>query len=283
MAPVLDIIALRSLVAVADCGGFHRAADALVLSQSAVSQHVRRLEKVTGRPLVRREGRVSRFTSEGEAMLGEARRILASHDEALRRLGVGDARDSIVLGSTEHAADELLPTIMRALQDDFPDCAVRFRFDRSSRLNDAVDRGTLDLAIYIGDAHGTDSVEVGAMPLTWYAAPHWTLPPAGDPIPLVVIDSPCTIRRRALQVLADRGLPATVVGEAAYLAGVLNAARGGLGVALIAGTAVPEGLVARPDLPPAPPERLYLRVRRGSDPRLADIASTALGSMLLPA
>ena len=45
MGQVLDISALRSLVAVADCGGFHRAAAALRVSQSAVSQHVRRLER----------------------------------------------------------------------------------------------------------------------------------------------------------------------------------------------------------------------------------------------
>ena len=52
MEPVLDIVALRSLLAVADRGGFHRAAEALRISQPAVSQHVRRLENAFGRPLV---------------------------------------------------------------------------------------------------------------------------------------------------------------------------------------------------------------------------------------
>jgi DNA-binding transcriptional LysR family regulator len=279
MPAVLDIVALRSVVAVADCGGFHRAAESLMLSQSAVSQHVRRLEKAVGRPLVRREGRVSRFTPEGEALVGEARRILAAHDAALDRLGVGDPRDSLVLGSTEHAADELLPRVMAALQAVFPGTAVRFRLDRSSRLNDAVDRGTLDVAMYIGDVVATDSVAIGALPLTWYAAPGWRRP-AGAPVPLVVIDSPCTIRRRALRTLADNGVPATVVGEAAYLAGVLNAARGGLGVALVAGIARPEGLEPCTELPPVAAERLHLRVRPGSDPRLRDTAAEALRAVL---
>jgi len=281
MPAVLDIVALRSIVAVADCGGFHRAAEALTLSQSAVSQHVRRLEKTVGRPLVRREGRISRFTAEGEALIAEARRILAAHDAALSRLGVGDPRESLVLGSTEHAADELLPRVMEALQEVFPGTAVRFRLDRSSRLNDAVDRGTLDLAMYIGDVVDADSISVGALPLTWYAAPGWRRPEGGAPIPLVVIDSPCTIRRRALQTLADNGLPTTVVGEAAYLAGVLNAARGGLGVALLAGTgAAPQGLEVRTDLPPVAPERLHLRSRAGSDPRLLEAAAKALDAVL---
>jgi molybdenum-dependent DNA-binding transcriptional regulator ModE len=82
----LDIVALRSLVGVADYGGFHRAAEVLRVSQSAVSQHVRRLEKVVGRPLVERRGRRAVFTADGQALLGEARRILAAHDGALRRL-----------------------------------------------------------------------------------------------------------------------------------------------------------------------------------------------------
>lgn len=283
MPAVLDIVALRSVVAVADCGGFHRAAEALILSQSTVSQHVRRLEKAVGRPLVERDGRTSRFTPEGEALVGEARRILAAHDAALARLGVGDPRASLVLGSTEHAADELLPRVMEALAQVFPGTAVRFRLDRSSRLNDAVDRGTVDLSMYIGDVVDGDDVLAGALPLTWYAAPGWRLPAAGAPIPLVVIDSPCTIRRRALQTLADSDLPTTVVGEAAYLAGVLNAARGGLGVALLAGVGgAPEGLEPCLQLPPVPPERLHLRVRAGSDRRLLDTAARALSSVLTP-
>jgi DNA-binding transcriptional LysR family regulator len=280
---VLDIVALRSLVAVADCGGFHRAAENLLVSQSAVSQHVRRLEKTISRPLVEKVGRSSRFTPEGEALVSEARRILAAHDEALRRIGVGDERASIVLGTTEHAADELLGLVTSALSDVFPDSAVRFRLDRSDRLNDAIERGTLDLAMYIGDVRGADSVSAGALPLTWYAAPGWNRPPSGSPIPLVVIDSPCTIRRRALETLADNGLPATVVGEAAYLAGVLNAARAGLGVVLLAGTgAPPEGLVRRGDLPAVPPERLHLRARAAADPRLMEIAAEVLGTVLVP-
>ena len=45
----LGIGPLRSFVAVADCGGFQRAATALHLTQGAVSQHVRRLESALGR------------------------------------------------------------------------------------------------------------------------------------------------------------------------------------------------------------------------------------------
>ncbi len=59
MHKILGIAPLRSLVAVAECGGFQRAADSLHLSQGAVSQHVKRIEATVGKPLVERHGRGS--------------------------------------------------------------------------------------------------------------------------------------------------------------------------------------------------------------------------------
>jgi DNA-binding transcriptional LysR family regulator len=41
---MLDFELLRAFVAVADCGGFHRAAERLNLTQSTVSQQIKRLE-----------------------------------------------------------------------------------------------------------------------------------------------------------------------------------------------------------------------------------------------
>jgi DNA-binding transcriptional LysR family regulator len=283
MSAVLDIVALRSLVAVNDCGGFHRAAEALHISQSTVSQHLRKLERTAGRPLMERVGRASRFTAEGELLVGEARRILAAHDAAVMRLGVGDSRPSLVLGSTEHAADELLPRVMAALQEVFPQAAVRFRLDRSDRLNEAVARGTIDVAMYIGEIRDAESRTIGALPLRWYAAPGWQRPPPDRPMPIVVIDNPCTIRRRAMAALMTAGIEPTVVGEAAYLAGVLNAARAGLGVALLADVGGdPDGLDRRDDLPEVAAEPLHLRLRAGSDPRLGQATTAALREVLAP-
>lgn len=107
------------------------------------------------------------------------------------------------------------------------------------------------------------------------------MPAGGTPIPVVVIDNPCTIRRRALETLADHGLPAAVVVEAAYLAGVMNAIRGGLGVGLLADVGPPpEGLRRRDDLPPVPPELLHLRARTEAPPRLAEVTAAAVRDLL---
>src|SRR3979409_1214138 len=73
---MLDFDVLRAFVAVADCGGFHRAADRLNLTQSTVSQQIKRLELETKRPLLRRTTRTVALTDDGEMLLGDARRLL---------------------------------------------------------------------------------------------------------------------------------------------------------------------------------------------------------------
>jgi DNA-binding transcriptional LysR family regulator len=275
MSRILDIVPLRSLIAVADAGGFRRAAADLQLSQSAVSQHIRRLEKVVGRPLVEPDGRRARLTPGGLALLAEARQIIALHDEALRRLG-GAPDAEFVIGSTDHAADFILPPVVSALERQLPGLRVKFRFDRSAPLNDALDRGAVDLAIFITEASTRKGEPVGSLPLVWCAADSWRRPPAGRPLPLIAIEEPCAIRGRALAALGEQGIPMQVVGEAAYLAGVLNAARAGLGVSLLAlAGPPPEGLVAVPGLPPAAPVGLSARSRPGADRRAAEVALRA--------
>ncbi|HEY1919819.1 MAG TPA: LysR substrate-binding domain-containing protein [Streptosporangiaceae bacterium] len=268
MARVLDITPLRSLIAVADTGGFHRAAASLHMSQSAVSQHVRRLERVVGKALVEPDGRRARFTPSGETLLAEARQIVAAHDEALQRLAIPEAEE-IVIGATDHAADHILPPVVAALGRSFPDLQVRFRFDRTTRLNEAVDQGSVDLAVFITEASSQRGTLIGSLPLVWCAAAGWTPPGAREPWPLIAIEDPCAIRKSALAVLAKHRIRARVVGEAAYLAGVLNAARAGLGVTLLAlAGAPPEGLTEVGDLPPAPPIGLTARTRLGADPQV---------------
>ncbi len=54
---MLDFELLRAFVAVADCGGFRRAAERLNLTQSTISQQIKRLELETKRSLFRRARR----------------------------------------------------------------------------------------------------------------------------------------------------------------------------------------------------------------------------------
>src|SRR3979490_2843119 len=81
---MMEFELLRSFVAVAECGGFHRAAERLNLTQSTVSQQIKRLELETKRPLFRRTTRTVALTDDGEMLLGDARRLLQLEEGAPR-------------------------------------------------------------------------------------------------------------------------------------------------------------------------------------------------------
>jgi DNA-binding transcriptional LysR family regulator len=264
MTDPLDLVHLRTLVQIADCGGFHRAAAALHLSQSTVSQHVRALEKVFREPLVLKSGRGRVFTPAGEALLVEARRILAVHDQALQRLEI--ATDPVItLGCTEHAADQMLPGLLEALRSAFPDRVVRFRIARSTVLEEAVARGVLDLAVVLasGQPSGT---EVGQLRLSWYAGFGFARPDENRPWPVVAFEEPCGLRQRALQALHQEGRTSTVAAESGSLEGVVAAVRAGIGVALLPGTGrKPEGLRVVEELPQLGSIGLQVVARRGVD------------------
>jgi DNA-binding transcriptional LysR family regulator len=275
VADTLDLVQLRSLVAIADCGGVGRAAAALHLSQPAVSQHVRLLERRLHRTLLVRDGRQARFTPAGEQLLDEARRILAVHDDALGRLAASTQR-ALVLGSTETAAEQVLPQVLTTLRGAYPGRGVRFSIDRSTQMVEQLTKGTVDLAIVLGLDGDAPGRLVGRLPLRWFSRD--ADEPALDPVvPLVAYSEPCGMRARALAELAETGRRVEVTAESTSLEGVLAAARAGLGVAVLpSGGTPPAGLVERTELPPLGVIGVHLATRRGLD---LDVEAAALGAL----
>jgi DNA-binding transcriptional LysR family regulator len=283
MSDILDIVALRSLTGVADAGGFRRAAESLHLSQSAISAHVRRLELACNQQLIDRTAKGLRFTAAGQLLVADARAILAAHDDALiRARGSVNRAHTLTVGATEHGAERLLPVITAALGAAFPDSTIRFRIDRGQRLVARLDDGDLDAVLLLGPASGRDQEPAGALPLTWFAARGWQRSPEPDrPLPIVAIEGPCTIREHALRALAENQISSTVVCEAGHLAGVVNAARAGLGVALLAHLgSPPEDLEPRPDLPAVADQPIHVRTRRHAPHNLR--ATIAVGLLRSP-
>ena len=261
----LDIAPLRSLVAVADCGGFHRAAAVLHLTQSAVSQHVRKLEAAVGEPVVRRSGRGVVFTDKGVQLLAHARRILAAHDSAVDDLIAGQER-TLILGVTEHGADLILPSITTALRSHLPDWSVRVRFDRNLYLAESVDRGSMDLAVIL-DGSGLDRANaVGTVRLRWVAARGYKASSI-EPLQVVTFTEPCTLRAPMFSALHTLGRQYQIVGESPDLSGLYAGLRSGLGMALLPIIGwLPDGIAPVEAMPAANLATLSVVGRRGLEP-----------------
>ena len=88
MVPVLtlDVDAVRTFVTVADHRSFTRAAEALGVTQGAVSVKLRRLEDRLGHRLIERTPRQVRLSAQGEIFIGAAREFLAAHERAVAGL-----------------------------------------------------------------------------------------------------------------------------------------------------------------------------------------------------
>lgn len=245
---VLDIVPLRSVVAVARCGGVHRAAQALHLTQSTVSAHLRRLERTSGAAIVEKTGRGVRFTDHGTRLLRHAQAILEAHDAAIVELA-SPAPRVLTIAATEHGADLLIPALSAGLRDLPGGWTAQFRFDRSSQVAGAVERGLADAAIFLAPAAHPDAV--GAIALHWYAARDWT-PPAED-VPVLLFDEPCVLRAPAAEALHRHHVSHVVAAEAANLAGLYSATRGGLGATLLPEIDATDGLAVVNSLPSPPP------------------------------
>jgi DNA-binding transcriptional LysR family regulator len=252
MPKVLDIVTLRSFVTVAACGGFHRAAQPLHLTQAAVSRHVQRLEDTVGQVLIERDGRGIRFTAAGQDLLAYARTILDAHDEALGHFGRNPAR-VITVGAMDHAADELLPDLIRQLREVLPGRRFEFRVGRSASLRRSLAARQLDIAIVLRRLTGDDG-EPNAVPTRWlHAAGAPAEPGSDDVVPLVVFDHACGLRTGAIDALRGAGRQFAIAAQAADLTGIHAATRAGLGYTLLPAIGrVPDRLTVAGGLPEAP-------------------------------
>lgn len=237
MRPVdLDLAHLRSFLAIVRYGGYHRAADALHLTQPAVSRHIRRLEEQLGEPLFARRGRGVQLTAYGERAAEEFSALLTAHDQTVARLQrTQGGGGPFVFGAIENVVDPILPDMLAAMRDKLGDRQLQVRVERSRQLVERVARGEVDAAIVADVGGAPDALEVGTLTLHWWATPALAAvetPP--EPVPLVAYDPPCGLRDRALARLDGLGLSYELAAESSHLTGVQAAARNGLGYALLA-------------------------------------------------
>lgn len=146
---MLDLHRLKALHAVSTYGSVGAAAEALMVTPSAISQQLAKLERETGATLLERSGRGVRLTDAAGVLAQHAERILALVEtaeadfEALRGAVVG--RLSVAAFPT--AARGLMPRAMKELKARHPDLDVVLYEREPDRQIREVARGELDLAI----------------------------------------------------------------------------------------------------------------------------------------
>ncbi|MEV0202996.1 LysR family transcriptional regulator [Nonomuraea sp. NPDC050691] len=149
----MELRQLQYFVAVAEEGGFARAAERLNIVQSAVSQQVRRLERELAVTLFDRSTRHVHLSAAGERLLPEARAVLAAADRARRvAAGVADGTDGVLRLGVIHSPGDRLSRGLAELTGVVPGLRVRLRQVPPAERLAAVREGRLEAALVRGQA-----------------------------------------------------------------------------------------------------------------------------------
>lgn len=252
---------LRAFVAVVEHGGFTRAAQVLHLTQSTVSQQVRRLEEDVGQPLLEREGGV-RPTAAGERLLGYARRLLALGAEA-RAAMAGEAPQEVLrLGVPEDLAGAVLTPVLAAFAREQGDgLRLEVSSGLSAELLAGYRRGEFD--VVLAKQRRSEGALSWPERVVWVDSrvhPCW----GRDPLPLAVFPEGGLYREEMFEALDARHLRWRIAYSSRSLASLQAAVADGLGISLLPERAVRAGhrVLGRAEgLPIGHPMRLVLHHR----------------------
>ncbi len=147
------LAALSEVVAV---GSFSGAAQRLSLTQPAVSQQIRQLERRLGVRLIERVGKRARPTAAGAELLKHARQIEAAFDAAIA--AVAAHRDDVVgrvrLGTGATACIYLLPRLLRSLRTRYPRLDIVVKTGNTPDILRDLEDNALDVALVTLPAPG---------------------------------------------------------------------------------------------------------------------------------
>ena len=235
----IDTELLRSFVAIADHGGFTRAADVVNRTQSAISMQMKRLEEdVLERRLFERDGRQVRLTPEGQVLLGYARRILKLHGEVITTLRQPHMVGAVRIGTPDDYVMRFLPGILSRFAQSYPLVQVEVHCESSSQL---LQRQDLDLTIVTrkpGD-------EIGQLlrqdPMVWVEAPGFDVH-EHRPLPLAVFNSECFCRAWACNALDAQEIDYRIAYTSPSLAALMAVVGAGLAISAQVQSVIPPEL-----------------------------------------
>lgn len=143
--PLPPLPALRAFVAVAETGGFSRAAERLNVTQTAVSHQIRQLEDWLGRKLFRRDTRSVAITDAGAALLPRVRAALDDLAAALSEVREQSQDERLVVAAPPEFAAQWLAPRLPAFLADHPDLDVRLiaEYRRARFFDDGIDAAIL--------------------------------------------------------------------------------------------------------------------------------------------
>lgn len=229
----LNLEALRSFVAICETGSFRRAAGRVHKSPSAVSLQIGKLEELLGARLLDRDARNVALTSQGETLLGQARRLLGLNDETFAIFQKSPLAGRLSLAAPHDLGVSLVPGLLRRLAEVHPDVHVDVRLGPSATVRTGITDGSVNLALF-NDVGASDihAHNLFSEPLKWLALDGGRAV-RKEPLPLAVAEVGCAWRDAALTALQASGRAYRIAYSSDTSMGQVAAIRADLAIAAL--------------------------------------------------
>lgn len=267
-------------MAVAESGSLSAAAPRLFLSQSSVSEQLKKLEERAGVPLLTRGKKGAATTPAGARLLDYARRILLLNEQAMAELRGQTLDGELRLAVTDYFRPGEIAGMLRRLRDRYPYLKLHVTVMKSAAIEAASDLDAFDIGLSMRLVGARGAEKSGAATrggtvlrreaLAWVAAPEISELPQPT-LPLVLLPDTCSMHQFVVQLLMRRRREFEIAHSASGVAGLHLALAAGLGVSCLNASAIGPGVVpldasgvAGWKLPVLPSAEFYLLgARRG--------------------
>ena len=189
-------------MAVAEHENVTAAAQQRALTQSAVSQQIKKLEGALGRRLLHRKATGVGLTAVGKALVPLARKSIAANDEILVSIGQKNFGAQIRLGVAHDLVSMLLPKPLSVFHQHNPLDEVVLVSASSASLVAMLSSGDVDLAITTDRVAVPEARLLFASNLVWVGAADSTAHRL-DPLPIAVSTQDCPFRQALAATLLE--------------------------------------------------------------------------------
>jgi len=258
----MDLHKLAIYCKVVELKSFTRAAEAMLLSQPTISEHIRALEQEIGQRLINRLGRSAtpgsaggreiRTSEAGKILYSYARKMLRLQQEALEALGhyAGTLAGRMAIGAGTIPGTYILPEKIGTFKKSYPDITIALRIAGSRTIANEILSGELEMGILgaLWRENGLTWQELFSDELILAVAPDhpWarqrqiTLNQLSEE-PFIMRDHSSGTRRAVTRILEQHGLnPAhlNVVAEIGSTEAIRQSIKAAIGISILSSRAV---------------------------------------------
>lgn len=235
----MEIVALKTFLAVVEEGGILAASRRLNTVQSNVTTRIKRLEEELGKDLFYRKGRGLDLAPAGQVLQEYAERMVSLERQTHNAVNqIGEQSGELKIGSMESFAAYRLPVALTELRNKYPQLKLSVETHPTRQLVELVRTHKLDCAI-VGGPVKSEQLKTDFL-LKEELVMASSIGPETANQPLILFRDGCAYRARALQWQRECGYPDMQVMEMGTLDGILGCVAAGLGFTLL-----PESVVEK--------------------------------------